>query len=397
MRLVPLVAALFLLAVPSAMSAAMAPPNDDFADAVSLNAIADTDGFVRANNVNAGVEAGEPTHAGQVGGKSIWYSWTAPGDGSIPHVAFLAGGDFDTLLGVYTGTAVNALTPIASNDDVAGFGGGSSVSFATVAGTTYHIAIDGFLGKSGVAFLEWRESPANDNFADAVALPGASGARSGDTANGATTELGEDVFASLQSVWYHWVPPADGTYKFSTVGSGFDTLMAIYTGSSLEDIELIEINDDDPDRGCCSSWIGLVDAQAMTNYYINISPLSLEAGPIKLSWGPLILGNGAPNIITGHAGRGGDPRDGRRGHDRRRRRRRPRLRRPRHGLDPRRAGERLPPRPQRTGPAPGRRRCRRPRRARQPAGRPAHRRPRGGQLPRRPHRHTDRLLAATSG
>jgi len=75
--------------------------------------------------------------------------------------------------------------------------------------------------------------------------------------------------------------------------------MAIYTGSSLEDIELIEINDDDPDRGCCSSWIGLVDAQAMTNYYINISPLSLEAGPIKLSWGPLILGNGAPNIITG--------------------------------------------------------------------------------------------------
>ncbi|MGH3027786.1 MAG: calcium-binding protein, partial [Gaiellaceae bacterium] len=117
--------------------------------------------------------------------------------------------------------------------------------------------------------------------------------------NGATTELGEDVFASLQSVWYHWVPPADGTYRFSTLGSRFDTLMAIYTGSSLEDIELIEFNDDDPDRGCCSSWIALVDAQAMTNYYINISPLSLEAGLIKLSWGPLILGNGAPNIITG--------------------------------------------------------------------------------------------------
>jgi Ca2+-binding RTX toxin-like protein len=297
-RFVPLVAALFLLAVPSAMSAAMAPPNDDFADAVSLNATADTGGFVRANNVNATAEAGEPVHAGQAGGKSIWYSWTAPGDGSIPHVAFLAGGDFDTLLGVYTGAAVNALTPIVSNDDVAGFGGGSSVSFATVAGTTYHIAIDGFLGKSGVAFLEWRESPANDNFADAVSLSGASGTRSGDTVNGATTELGEDVFASLQSVWYHWVPPADGTYRFSTLGR-FDTLMAIYTGSSLEDIELIEFNDDDPDRGCCSSWIGLVDAQAMTNYYINISPLSLEAGLIKLSWGPLILGNGAPNIITG--------------------------------------------------------------------------------------------------
>jgi RTX calcium-binding nonapeptide repeat (4 copies) len=241
----------------------------------------------------------EPTHGGQTGGKSIWYSWTAPSDGSIPHVAFLTGGDYDTLLGVYTGAAVGALTTIASNDDVAGFGGGSSVSFATVAGTTYHIAVDGFLGKSGVGFLEWRESPPNDNFADAVVLSGASGTRTGDTVTGATTELGEDVFASLQSVWYTWTPPADGTYKFSTVGSGFDTVMAIYSGTSIEDIELIDVNDDDPDRGCCSSWIGLVDAESTTTYYINISPLSLETAPLKLSWGPLILGDAAPNVITG--------------------------------------------------------------------------------------------------
>jgi Ca2+-binding RTX toxin-like protein len=295
-RLAPLVAALFLLAVPSAMSAQLAPPNDDLADAVSLEP---TGGFVRANNVNATAELLEPNHAGIAGGKSIWYTWTAPLDGSIPHVAFIAGGDFDTLLAVYTGATVGTLTPVASNDDVAGFGGGSGVSFATVAGTTYRIALDGYNGKSGVAFLEWHESPANDNFAEAVVLPGGSGSRTGDTANGATTELGEDVFASLQSVWYQWTPPADGTYKFSTVGSGFDSLMAIYSGTSLEDIELIEVNDDDPDRGCCSSWIGLVDAETTTTYYINISPLSLEAGPINLAWGPLILGDAGPNIITG--------------------------------------------------------------------------------------------------
>ena len=119
MRLAPLVAALFLLAVPSAMSAQLAPPNDDFADAVSLET---TGGFVRANNVNATAETGEPAHAGQAAVKSIWYSWTAPLDGSIPHVAFIAGGDFDTLLAVYTGATVGALTPVASNDDVAGFG-----------------------------------------------------------------------------------------------------------------------------------------------------------------------------------------------------------------------------------------------------------------------------------
>jgi Ca2+-binding RTX toxin-like protein len=78
--------------------------------------------------------------------------------------------------------------------------------------------------------------------------------------------------------------------------------MAIYSGTSLEDIELIDVNDDDPDRGCCSSWIGLVDAETTTTYWINISPLSLEAGPINLSWGPLILGTAGPNVITGTAG-----------------------------------------------------------------------------------------------
>ena len=49
--------------------------------------------------------------------------------------------DFDTLLGVYTGSAVNALTEIASNDDNGG--PQSKVQFSAVAGTTYYIAVDG--------------------------------------------------------------------------------------------------------------------------------------------------------------------------------------------------------------------------------------------------------------
>lgn len=301
MRHVPLVVIAALLALPSAVSAAAAPANDNFAGAIDLNAIAVVDGFTRAVNVAATKEVGEPNHAGNPGGRSIWYTWTAPLDGSVPHVAFLAGGDFDTLLGVYTGTDVGLLTEVASNDDAAGFGGGSTVSFPTVAGTTYRIALDGFAGKQGVAFLEWRESPANDNFSEAVSLSGASGTRTGDTATGATTEAGEDVFASLQSVWYTWVPPADGTYKFSTLGSGFDTLMAIYKGGALEDLELIRFNDDDPDRGCCSSWVPIVDAEAMTTYAIMISPLG-DTGPIKLAWSPLILGTGGPDNIMGTSG-----------------------------------------------------------------------------------------------
>jgi len=51
--------------------------------------------------------------------------------------------NFDTLLGVYTGSAVNALTKIAANDNISGAIKQSEVSFTAVAGTTYKIAVDG--------------------------------------------------------------------------------------------------------------------------------------------------------------------------------------------------------------------------------------------------------------
>jgi len=53
-----------------------------------------------------------------------------------------AGSSFDTVLAVYTGSAVNSLTAVASDDD---FGGevASQVQFNAVAGTVYHVAIDG--------------------------------------------------------------------------------------------------------------------------------------------------------------------------------------------------------------------------------------------------------------
>jgi Ca2+-binding RTX toxin-like protein len=300
MRFVPFVAAVLLLLLTSTASAvAAAPPNDDFADAVDLNPVG-ADQFVEGVNVAATKETNEPDHAGNAGGHSVWYTWTAPGDGSIPHVAIQVFGNFDTLLGVYTGASVDTLVEVASNDDVSF--GSSSVSFATTPGTTYRIAVDGFGGKSGRFSLFWVESPLNDNFAEAIALAGASGSRSGDSIRGATTEPGEqDLFETGTSIWYSWTPPADGTYKLSTSGSTFDTVMAVYEGASLEALELLRFNDDDPDRGCCSSWIPLIDADSTTTYMIQISSLSF-GGSASLQWGPLIFGTTGADTLTGTAG-----------------------------------------------------------------------------------------------
>jgi RTX calcium-binding nonapeptide repeat (4 copies) len=283
-----------VLALPS-IALAAPPANDDFANPVDLNAI--SDGFLESTNIEATKETNEPDHAGNAGGHSVWYSWTAPANGSISNLGIKVFGDFDTLLAVYTGSAVDMLTEVASNDDVSS--GGSSLSFSTTPGQTYAIAVDGFAGKSGRFQLAWSEAPPNDNFAAATALSGASGSRRGDT-RGATAEHGEpDPSGAGLTVWYSWTPPATGTYKFATAGSSFDTVLAIYAGSSLATLDFLRGNDDDPDRGCCSSWVPLVRAQPTTTYMIQVSALDGLGGALALQWGPLILGSNRSQRING--------------------------------------------------------------------------------------------------
>jgi subtilisin family serine protease len=123
------------------LAAAAGITNDDFADS---DVIPGSTVTITGSNGCATTETGEPDHAGSSPSKSVWYHWTAPADGST--TIDTAGSNFDTLLGVYTGNAVNALTDITSNDDAAGLGTKSRVSFAATSGTVYRIAVDGFDG-----------------------------------------------------------------------------------------------------------------------------------------------------------------------------------------------------------------------------------------------------------
>jgi hypothetical protein len=123
------------------------PANDGFAAAVNI-VLSGTSATLSGYNTNATKEAGEPNHAGNGGGRSVWWKWTAPGPGSV--TLSTQGSVFDTTLGVYTGTAVSALTLVGSSDDVqAGVVQYSLVSFTAAGGTTYYFAVDGFNGSDG--------------------------------------------------------------------------------------------------------------------------------------------------------------------------------------------------------------------------------------------------------
>ena len=128
--------------------------SDYFATAVNLSGAT---GSHADDNTYATKEPGEPDHAGNPGGKSLWYMWTAPTNTPVSFDTL--GSTFDTLLAVYTGSSVSALTVVSSNDDINGATvRQSSVTFTPVTGTTYRIAVDGFGGASGIVEINWNQT-----------------------------------------------------------------------------------------------------------------------------------------------------------------------------------------------------------------------------------------------
>ena len=115
-------AAWVVLAAIAPGMAQAAPVNDGFNGGTKLFG---ADVAIAGSTVGAGKQAGEPNHAGNGGGHSIWYRWAPPSD-DTDRVDTCDSG-FDTLLAVYTGSAVDALTPVAANDDGAECGPQSQV------------------------------------------------------------------------------------------------------------------------------------------------------------------------------------------------------------------------------------------------------------------------------
>ncbi|HEY1110781.1 MAG TPA: PQQ-binding-like beta-propeller repeat protein, partial [Opitutaceae bacterium] len=122
------------------------PPNDNFAAA---RLIAGRSAVIQAANAQATLEAGEPRIRSTLGGKSLWYRWTAPSSDRFQFS--LASEGFDPLLAVYTGSSLASLALVASSDNGDLETGGSAgyaptaaiVTVEATAGVTYYIQADG--------------------------------------------------------------------------------------------------------------------------------------------------------------------------------------------------------------------------------------------------------------
>src|SRR5688572_21206811 len=88
-------------------------------------------------------------------------------------------------------------------------------------------------------------APANDAFAAAELLTGDSATTTGTNVE-ATKETGEPNHAGTRgggSVWFRWVAPSNGVAVISTAGSTFDTVLAAYTGLTVDGLVYVASND----------------------------------------------------------------------------------------------------------------------------------------------------------
>jgi uncharacterized repeat protein (TIGR01451 family) len=120
-----------------------APANDNVADALVLS---ESTGSVEGSTLEATKEDGEPDHAGDPGGASVWFSWTAGQNGRQSFTT--AGTEFATLLAVYREN--DGFEEVVSDSSSP-----SVVEFDAEADTEYLIAVDGADGVSGAYDLAW--------------------------------------------------------------------------------------------------------------------------------------------------------------------------------------------------------------------------------------------------
>lgn len=272
-----------------APTTAVPPANDNLADAASIGTAATA--CVLGSSAGATLETNEP-HAGFYDAHSVWYTWVAPSGDSVDISVFPDTLE-DSTLGVYTGTEVGSLTPIAWNDDLGNGDWSSSVTFTPTSGETYRIRVAGydwsFQGSFGLEIGAGTcEPPANDDIANAATISALPYSDSRATI-GATRETGEPHIGNYYdgdpaTVWYTWTPSTYGNVVVgleTSLGAAaqYGATFVVYSSSGSGFASLTKLQEGWPENAVHPP----VHVEAGTTYYIQVAGEQGERATISLT------------------------------------------------------------------------------------------------------------------
>jgi hypothetical protein len=188
---------------------------------------------------------------------------------------------------VYTGTAVNALTEVASNDDAdSGTDSTSSVTFAAAAGTTYRIDVAGYLDETGTINLHLATAPNPPTSVSAVAGAGqATVSWSAPVIDGGSAITGYDVTRYMAGV-------AQGTTSVGAVTQATITGLANGTAYTFKVAATNGVG-----AGAQSSVSNAVTPRTTPDAPTSVAATA-GAGQATVSWSAPAFDGGSP--ITGY-------------------------------------------------------------------------------------------------
>lgn len=147
------------------------------------------------------------------------------------------------------------------------------------------------------ALTSTSNQPFNDDFAARAALSGeAMTLRS--SAQNASNETGEPAHAGVAAgatLWWSWTAPHAGSAAVETTGSGFDTVVGVYSGSSLASLTGVASNDD---FGGATTSRASFTAVAGATYQIAVGGKNGATGPVVLTIGYLPTNDQFANATT---------------------------------------------------------------------------------------------------
>ena len=258
-------------------------PNDAWASASMIDGV---EGVVVGGNVTATKQPSEPAVAGDPGGASIWYRFEPPATGELD--LSTKGSAFDTVMGVYRGTSVSKLKEVAANDDANKTRSWSATTADVERGKTYYVAIDGRLidgvADQGMSVLRYAFRPENDDLRRATSLPHAPGkVVSSNEGAGLEGKEPQKIAGQRagQSVWYTFKATTSGVLHLDLSGSRFDTLLGVFTGSSMSKLHKLGADDN---HGVGSSSRLSLPVDKGTTYRVVVAGVQDAAGNLVLRW-----------------------------------------------------------------------------------------------------------------
>jgi subtilisin family serine protease len=209
-----------------------------------------------------------------------------------PALFLVSVSDLSKVIGATVTGSIEGLDPIefldtgAEGDSIASDGIYSSriivPESSTVLSLTVTVSAPGKITGTLTEEFTITSRPPNDRFGNKQVLSDSESTVSGSNIS-ATLDRNEPVnpiSSGTHSVWWKWTAQADGTAIITTGGSDFDTTLAVYEGSSIENLVLVASNDD---FNGLTSKVSFA-AQANTSYSIQLNGYGQAVGNVVLNY-----------------------------------------------------------------------------------------------------------------